>query len=529
MGRKGNKMRRIVTYLVIALIAIGLLVGMIRAASVRGRKAVISEGRFAREQEPAAIRPAKKAKSRVKTLKGELDIQNAFIHVAEKAGRSVVAISTERTHKVSVPRPSFRFKRFGGRSPFGGEDPFEKFFEDFFGEIPKREFKQQGLGSGFIIDKKGYILTNHHVVEGADKITVTLPDERSFQGTVKGQDPRRDLAIIKIKAKNLPVAELGNSDLVQTGEWAVALGNPFGHIIQSPKPTVTVGVISALHRRIPAPGGERGYLDMIQTDAAINPGNSGGPLCDLSGRVIGINVAIFSTSGGYQGVGFAIPINSAKDILKDLKEGKEIAYGWLGVTIQDITPEIAEYFNLEERKGALVSEVISGAPAEEAGMQAGDIIVAFNGKKVDKLQDLLRVVADAKVGRPARVEVIRDRVRKTLEVVIGKRPSTIELEGGKAFETPEEIKEWRGMKVAGITDNIARELGITDKEGVVVSDVDPASPSYDAGLRVGDVIREINKTKITNTADYEKVAGEARGLTLVRTDRGYFTVREDEE
>ncbi|MBL7156714.1 MAG: Do family serine endopeptidase [Candidatus Omnitrophica bacterium] len=507
-------MRRSVFYLVILMVALALIFIL----SLRPRPVRTKTGKNAR---PAVT------STKVKDVRGEVDIQNAFINVADKVGKAVVAVSTERTQKVGIPSSRFRFKRF--KSPFdNGEDPFEKFFEDFFNQFPEREFKQSGLGSGFIIDKKGYILTNNHVIEGAEKISITLPDGRSFAGTVKGKDPRSDLAIVKIKAKNLPTVELGDSDLVQIGEWAVALGNPFGHIIRSPKPTVTVGVISALHRQIPAPGGEIGHVDMIQTDAAINPGNSGGPLCDLSGKVIGINVAIFSTSGGYQGVGFAIPINAARRILDDLIEGKEIVYGWLGVAVQEITPEMAEYFNLPDRKGALISQVTPDSPAEKGGLKEGDIVIAFNGKKIAAVTDLLKEATNAEIGQIAQVEVIRDRVKKTVPVRIGKRPSRVELAQRRETRTPQESKKWRGLTVSDITNEMSRELNLKDKEGVVIIDIDPSSPGYEAGLRKGDVIREINRTTIRNLSGYIDVTNEAEGLTLVRTDRGYFTVREDE-
>ncbi len=508
-------MKRAVFYSIVLAITLGLIVGIV----------VYNKPDIFREKES---KPTVTGVVKVKDVRGEFDIQNAFIKVADKAGKAVVAISTERTHKVGFRRPTFRFRRFG--SPFGGEeDPFEKFFEDFFGQLPEREFKQRGLGSGVIIDEEGHILTNHHVVEGADKINITLPDGRSFVGTVKGADPRSDLAVVKIKAKNLPTVELGDSNLIQVGEWVVALGNPFGHVLKSPKPTVTVGVVSALHRQIPAPGGERGYLDMIQTDAAINPGNSGGPLCDLSGRVIGINVVIFSTTGGYQGVGFAIPINDAKGILGDLIKGKEITYGWLGVSVQEITPDMAEYFNLPDKKGALISEIVPGSPAEKGGLKAGDIIKTFDGKEIAAVHGLLREVSSKKVGEIAAVGIIRDRVKMTIDVKIGKRPSRIELAEGKEFKVPEEAKKWRGIKVIDITDEIAEDLNLKDKEGVVIVELDPSGAGYAAGLRKGDVLREINKTKIRNLADYKKITGEAKGLALVRTNRGYYTVKEDEK
>lgn len=464
--------------------------------------------------------------AKLNRLSGKTDIRNVFVKVSDKVGKSVVAVSTERTQKTGTA-PGARLRRFGRRGQFDNKDPIERFFEEFFGGLPEREFKQRGLGSGFVIDKKGHILTNYHVVEGADRINITLPDGRSFVGTLKGGDPRSDLAVIEVNAKNLPVAELGDSDLIQIGEWVTALGNPFGHILQSPEPTVTVGVVSALHRRIPTPGGERGYPDMIQTDAAINPGNSGGPLCDFDGKVIGINVAIFSTSGGYQGVGFAIPINVAKDIIDDLIKGKEIAHGWFGIGIQDITPEIAEYFNLPDRDGVLISEIMPGGPAEQAELKEGDIIATLDGKSIKAVNGLMREIGGKKVGDRVRVGIVRDRIKKTIDVVVGKRPSMAELEEGPGLASFEELEEWRGIQAVKITEGIADELDLKDRKGVVIIDMSLDGPGYEAGLKIGDVIREINKTKITNPADYKKVTGEAKGLVLLRTDRGYFTIRDE--
>jgi len=458
------------------------------------------------------------AKSQTDTPRS-IDIQDAVVEVAENVGKSVVSISTEYVRKA----PKIRRYRFGGspfeESPF--DDFFDDFFKDFFGELPKQ--KQMGLGSGVIIDERGYILTNEHVVSGADKITVALSDGRKFKGEVQGSDPRSDLAIIKIKAKNLPVAKLGNSDDIKIGQWVVAIGNPFGFYLHSSEPTVTVGVISALHRSLPrTPRRDRDYSDLLQTDAAINPGNSGGPLVNLNGEVVGINVAIFSTSGGYQGVGFAIPVNVAERIIGKLIEGKKITYGWLGINIQDLNEDLADYFGLTETEGIIVAKVLSGSPAEEGGLKSGDVIIAFDGKSVKNTRELLKIVGGAEAGKKVRIEVMRQGKKKTVEVKIGERPESIEEDYREASVD----SSWRGMKVSDITPDVKKRFRLRQEEGVVITDIELDTPASETSLRVGDIIDEIATQAIKNLKDFKKITKDLKGKVLIRTKRGYFIIKD---
>ena len=294
-----------------------------------------------------------------------------------------------------------------GQMPFGGE---EDFFNHFFGQMPERDLKQQSLGSGFIVDKEGYILTNNHVVEEADDIRVTLLDGRSYDAEVKGRDPKTDIALIRIKPENgLPVATLGDSDALLVGEWVIAIGNPFGF-----GHTVTAGVVSAKDRTI----GAGPYDAFIQTDASINPGNSGGPLFNARGEVVGINSAIIASG---QGIGFAIPINIAKSIMEQLREKGSVTRGWLGVQIQALTPELRESLDLSAEGGALVAGVIKGDPAEKAGLKAGDVVVEFDGRSVRSDRDLVSIVGNTPVGRKVALKVVRDGKTLTLEVKVARR------------------------------------------------------------------------------------------------------------
>jgi serine protease Do len=438
--------------------------------------------------------------------------EEAVEKVAGSVGKAVVSISAERVTKVGGGR-RFYFNQPFGNSPFGQDESFRKFFDDFFGEVPQQEFKQMGLGSGVIINAQGYILTNEHVVGGADKISVTLSDGRTLSAELKGRDARSDLAVIKINAQGLPMASLGDSDSLKIGQWVVAVGNPFGFALQNPEPTVTAGVISALHRTLGRTlSADRDYNDLIQTDAAINPGNSGGPLVNLKGEIVGINVAIFSTTGGYQGVGFAIPVNNAKRIIKQLMEGKKIAYGWLGVTVQDLSDDLAKYFGLSDKKGVLVAKVLDGGPAQKAGIKDGDIIKEIGAQPVNNVKELLNVVGKSEVGQPLKIKVIRDKKELALSVTIGERPESI---GEKSAQAGGPAEGWRGIEVKP-----------DEKQGVVIAEIKPDSPADAAGLNPGDVIAEINKQPVKSIEDYQKITKDLKGDALVRTDKGYFVVKE---
>lgn len=497
------------------LLLIGLVIGLTLSARLN----------VSNDANGQTIKPL--TKDEISSFEG-FRMEDAVIKVANTAGKAVVSISTEQVRKIGGPGQRgyyFEFP-FGdrGNTPFGQDDPFRRFFDDFLGEMPEREYRQTGLGSGVIIDRAGYILTNEHVVAEADKITVTLPDGREFKGEVKGKDSRSDLAVIKIDAHDLPAASLGDSDNVKIGQWVVAIGNPFGFALQNPEPTVTVGVISALHRALGRVSGERDYADLIQTDAAINPGNSGGPLVDLKGEIIGINVAIFSTSGGYQGIGFAIPVNSAKRIISRLIEGKEILYGWLGITVQNLNEDLAKIFGLPDNKGALVTKVLQDSPAQKAGIKESDIILRFENQDIVNVKELLSSVAKAEVGRKVKVVVFRDKKQLTLEVGIGKRPQNLE----EQLSAAESVQNWRGIEVEDLVSGKARHFRFKteEKSGVLVVNVEPRSRAEEAGIKPGDVILEINRTAIRNLADFQAVTKNLKQDALVKTSQGYFVVKE---
>ncbi|MBD3309091.1 Do family serine endopeptidase [candidate division KSB3 bacterium] len=414
-------------------------------------------------------------------------LSQAFRDVAKQVGPAVVYISTEQTVKgMQGMQDPHQFRDFFG----------DEFFRRFFGEnMPEREYKRRGLGSGFITTPDGYILTNSHVVAEADEVKVTLADEREFEATVVGTDPKTDIAVIKIEGENFPTANLGDSSTLEVGDWAIAIGTPYGL-----SQTVTAGIISAEGR---SGIGINDYEDFIQTDAAINPGNSGGPLVNIDGEVIGINTAIFSRSGGYQGIGFAIPINMAKSIQESLMTKGKVVRGWLGVLIQPVTPEIAKGFGLEEATGTLVGDVLQGGPAERAGLQRGDIITSFDGQAIDGPNTLKNVVASTPVGKTVPVVVIRDGEEQTIQVEIGEQPT--DMQAGITPPSGETETAKLGITVQELTPDIADQLGYANEEGVVISDIEAGSPAAEAGLRRGDLIKEINRNPVTSLTEYNDV------------------------
>lgn len=393
---------------------------------------------------------------------------------AELVKREVKAVVNVSTTQIIKRRPF--------RSPF----PFDPFFDEemkrFFGDTPQGDIKRQSLGSGFIISKDGFILTNNHVIEKAEDIRVRLFDETEYKAKVVGKDPKTDIALIKIDAeKELPTVRFGDSDKLNVGDWVVAIGNPFGL-----SHTVTAGIVSAKGRVI----GSGPYDDFIQTDASINFGNSGGPLFNTDGEVVGINTAIIATG---QGIGFAIPINMAKEVLEPLKEKGEVSRGWLGVSVQKVTPELAQTFKLPEKIGALVADVMKDSPAEKGGIKQGDVIIEFGGKKIRDMHELPRIVGSTEVGKEVTVKIIREGKEIDLKVTITKlkEPGTL----------TEEVLEKIGLKVQTLTPEIANTLGIRDGTGVVVTQAEEGGTASEAGIRRGDVIVEVNRRYAIKDAD----------------------------
>jgi serine protease Do len=419
-------------------------------------------------------------------------IPESFSHIVKLRAKSVVNISTTQIIKERV-------------RPF-----------PFFPELPQpdeRELKRQSLGSGFIIDGEGFILTNYHVIDKSEDIRIRLWDESEYSAVVVGKDQKSDIALIKIEVdRALPVAPLGDSDLLEVGDWVIAIGNPygFGH-------TVTAGIVSAKGRIL----GSGPYDDFIQTDAAINPGNSGGPLFNLNGEVVGINTAIFSPSGGNIGIGFADPINLAKEIISALKEKGHVERGWLGVTVQKVTVEIAENFGLGQPYGAIVADITSNSPADKAGITRGDIILEYDGEKIEDMHELPRMVASTPIGQTVPVKVFREGEKVELNVTIEKL-----MEG---ITTPVlTIEKMLGIKAKTLHAAIAEQFGIKDGGGVVVVDVTEEGPAMREDIHRGDIILEVNRKRV---ASIEEMASTLKDLEkgdavllLIKRKSGYLYI-----
>ncbi len=481
------------------MVVIGIMIGLLIAVDLdRFTGRTVQEGVTA---PPIVTRPAL-------PLPGGDD--QLFVRVAEATTPSVVNISTSRVIK----------GRRGQPAPFFNDPFFERFFgEEFFRQFEQPQSRrEQSLGSGVIVDVNGYIVTNNHVIAQADEITVLLSDKREFAGKVVGTDPKTDIAVIKIDATGLPTLPWGDTSPLKVGEYVLAIGNPFGL-----NQTVTMGIISAVGR---ANVGIADYEDFIQTDAAINPGNSGGALVNTRGELIGVNTAIFSRSGGYMGIGFAVPSNMVRLVMTSLiKEGK-VVRGWLGVSIQEVTSELGKQFGLKDARGALVSDVLKDTPAERAGLKRGDVIIRYNGREVTNAGQLRNLVAETPVGEKVRVIAIRDKREKVFEVTINEQPKEVAGSGIGPDGEPLENEALAGVGVRELEPEMADRLNLPHG-AVVVAQVEEGSPAEAAGVRAGDVIVEINRQAIKNLNDYRRItktlkAGESILLLLNRNGQVLF-------
>jgi serine protease Do len=430
-----------------------------------------------------------------------------WVPLARALKPAVVNISTKRT----APGPE-------ARNPLGDDERLNELFRRFYGNQPPRPARS--LGSGFVINADGHIVTNNHVVDGATEIRVKFSDGRELRAKLVGRDPKTDLALIKVEASGLPVIPLGKSGELEVGEPVMAIGNPFGL-----EQTVTTGIVSATGRVI----GEGPYDSFIQTDASINPGNSGGPLINARGQAVGINTAIFTQSGGSVGIGFAIPVDLAKSVVTQLAAHGHVVRGYLGVSIQPVTADLAKGFGIAEASGALVSSVVAGSPAAKAGIKAGDVITEYDGRKVARADELPRVVAESPVGRDVAVTVLRDGARVPLRVKVAKLDDAGEATAASTAGSAD--KSALGLSLEPLTPAQARQRGLGERAGVLVRGVQDGSPAAQAGLRAGDVISEVNRTPVKDADDVRQAMArrpkDTPALFLVHRDRGTMYIAVD--
>ncbi len=432
---------------------------------------------------------------------------DSFADLAEKLGPSVVNIYTTQVVKAEPPLSQLFFNH---------DKNVPDAFKHFFGfpnqpQSPPREMKRTSLGSGVIITADGYIITNNHVVENATEINIRLTNLKEYEAQIIGRDSKTDLALLKIEPdEKLPTVTFGNSEKLRVGDWVIAIGNPFGF-----EQTVTAGIVSGKGRHL----GGAPYENFIQTDASINPGNSGGPLFDTQGRMVGINTAIYSRSGGNIGIGFAIPVNMAESVINQLKEHGRVVRGWLGVMIQHVNQELADQFNLDSPMGALVGEVSPDSPAEKAGIKQGDIIISFNGKKILQMNSLPSLVAQTQVNAKVAVELVRKGKKKTINVILGKLKEDQAGIGGGETTTEDRV----GLTVQELNQELAQSLGMKDTKGLVITDVEANSPAADAGLRRGDIVLEANRKTIENLKDFKKALTKKEKNILLLIKRNKHT------
>jgi serine protease Do len=486
------------------LVGSGILIGLVVAADLGWLP-------FGHAIPDAPVRPVTTAPQPPAASLGAGDNQN-FVQIAKRVKPAVVNIFTARTGKGSegphaLPFDDPFFRRFFG----------DEFFRRF--EAP-RERKERSLGSGVIVDPAGLIITNNHVVSKADEIKVYLSDKREFKAKLIGTDSKTDLALLKIEAEGLPILTWADSDRLEVGEYVLAIGNPFGL-----NQTVTMGIVSAVGR---ASMGIAEYEDFIQTDAAINPGNSGGALVNVRGELVGINTAIFSQSGGNMGIGFAVPSNMARSIVEQLTKSGKVIRGWMGVSIQELSTELASQFGVPDLKGVLVSDVLDDSPARRAGFERGDVIVEYDGKPVENPTQLRNMVAQTVIGRKVSVKFIRDKRPRTLDITIAEQPKTVAQGGSEeSGESVSPAGALADVTVGELTPDLASRFNLSSGEkGVVVVRVKPGGSAEEAGVREGDLILEVNRQAVTNLKTYEKATaklGKDQSVLLLIKRQGRTT------
>jgi serine protease Do len=477
------------------LIATTALMGVVVGASLRSAPA---------ERALAALDPAPPARAQASGVTPDM----SFADVAERVTPAVVTVSSEKR---------LRAAQGDDRTP---QMPFGEDFFRFF-PSPRGDQRARGSGSGFIVESNGLILTNNHVVDGADKIQVRLQDGRELTGKVVGTDPKSDVALVRVEARDLPVVRLGDDARLRVGDWVLAIGSPFGPHLEH---TVTAGIISAKSR---ASVGIADYEDFLQTDAAINPGNSGGPLVNLRGEVIGVNTAIASRSGGYQGVGFAIPITMAKDIMDQLVAHGKVTRAWMGVSIQDLNADLARGLDIEADDGVVVAEVVDGSPAERAGIREGDVILSLDGTPAGSVPQFRNRVSRIAPGKRVSLDVLRDGDRRKVQVQLEEYPED-QLASRNRPESGDAPEHGLGLELANVNASLANQFDLKDRDGgIVVTGVEAGSPAAEAGLQAGDVVRGVNRKRVENVQEFKAAVGRIGAadpvvLLVRRNDRSFY-------